>query len=453
MTIFFFNESKQEVFNHSPQECQVKGIFVILDGMGDLPSDSLEGKTPLEIAETPNLNFLATRGEMGYLYSVRPGFIPESDEAIVSIFGNELTSSTRGQLEAKGAGINLAHGDLAFRVNFATIDSLKEGNIIDRRAGRTLTTAEAEVLAKALSKIKLPCDFIFKPTIQHRASLVFKGGFSDNISGNDSIYSQGRTTIVNKIAPIHPLDEDENSQYSSNIVNEFLDKAYEILNVHPINESRRKRGLLPANYILIRTPGIDAPKLKLYPKWLSVAYMPLEKGFSQLSGMKIFSFDYPKLKNLDVYDNLWDGLKKACKFSQKVLRKNKNKFDYAYIHIKETDIPGHDNKPAEKVAMIEYLDKTLFKFLREFCPPNKINVVVTADHSTPCKIKNHSADPVPVLFYNQSFPKIEKKVSFEKGYEKEVKITGEKFSERESRKGSLGRMIAGEMLEKVGFLK
>jgi 2,3-bisphosphoglycerate-independent phosphoglycerate mutase len=103
--------------------------------------------------------------------------------------------------------------------------------------------------------------------------------------------------------------------------------------------------------------------------------------------------------------------------------------------------------------MIEYLDKTLFKFLREFAPPNKINVVVTADHSTPCKTKNHSADSVPVLFYNQSFPKIEKKYSFEKGNEKEVKITGEKFSERESRKGSLGRMIAGEMLEKVGFLK
>ena len=111
----------------------MKGVFVILDGMGDLPSDVLEDKTPLEVAETPNLNFLAPRGEMGYMYSVRPGFIPESDEAIVSIFGNELISSSRGQLEAKGAGITLAHGDLAFRVNFATIDSLTAKNIIDRR--------------------------------------------------------------------------------------------------------------------------------------------------------------------------------------------------------------------------------------------------------------------------------------------------------------------------------
>ncbi|MDD5700232.1 MAG: alkaline phosphatase family protein [Candidatus Nanoarchaeia archaeon] len=431
----------------------MKGVLVILDGVGDLPIESLDGKTPLESAETPNLNFLATRGEMGYLYSVKPGFIPESDEAIVSIFGNELISSTRGQLEARGAGIKLVHGDLAFRTNFATIDSLKEGNIIDRRAGRTLSTYEAEILAKALNKIKLPCKFEFVPTIQHRASLIFRGGFSDNISGNDSTYYKGQTKITNKIFPIHPLDDEENAQYTSNIANEFLDKAYEILNTHPVNEERRRRGLMPANYLLIRGAGIDVPKLKLYRKWLSVAYMPLEKGFSQLSGMKVFSFDYPKLKGLDVYENLWDGLRKACKFSIKVLRRQKNRFDYAYIHIKETDLPGHDNKVSEKIAMLEYIDKTLFRFLREFAPPNNIKVVVTADHSTPCRLKSHSADPVPVLFYNQSLPKIEKKYSFEAGNAKDVKIEGKKFSEREARKGSLGRMIAGEMLEKTGFLK
>ena len=98
----------------------MKGVFVILDGLADLPTDALEGKTPLEAANMPNLDFLATRGEMGYMYSVRPGFVPESDEALVSIFGNEQLSSTRGQLEARGSGMVLTHGDLAFRANFAT---------------------------------------------------------------------------------------------------------------------------------------------------------------------------------------------------------------------------------------------------------------------------------------------------------------------------------------------
>ncbi len=414
----------------------MKGILVILDGIGDLPCKQLDGKTPLEAASMPNLDFLAARGEMGYMYPVRPGFVPESDEAIVSLFGNSLISSTRGQLEARGTGLKLIRGDLALRVNFATIDSLKSGNIIDRRAGRTLTTEEAGILAKALnSKIKLPFDFVFEPTIQHRAVLVFRGGFSDIISGNDTTYIQGKTKPADRIGFCKPLDDEENSQYTANVVNEFVEKAYEILNAHPVNEERRKKGLLPANYLLVRGAGIEVPKLNLYKKWLSVAYMPLEKGFSKTCGMKVFSFDYPKLKGLDAYANLHESLEKACKFSIKTLKKNYKKYDYAYIHLKETDLPGHDNKPLEKKSMLEYIDKILFKFLRKFAPPNKIKIVVTADHSTPCKLKNHSADPVPVLFYNDSIPK------------------EKKFFEKEARKGTLGSMVGNDLLKKVGFLK
>ena len=213
-----------------------------MDGLGDLPNKQLGDKTPLEVAETPNLDFLATRGELGLMFPVKPGFIPESDEAIVSIFGNSLISSTRGQLEAKGAGQKLTRGDLALRVNFATIDSLKKGNIIDRRAGRTLTTEEAEFLSGALNKIKLPCKFVFEPTIQHRAVLILRGGFSDNISGNDSHYFKGKIGDREKITFSKPQDDEENSQYTANVVNEFLEKAYEVLDKHPINEKRRQKG-------------------------------------------------------------------------------------------------------------------------------------------------------------------------------------------------------------------
>ena len=178
----------------------MKGVFVVIDGMADLPNSQIGDKTPLEAANMPNLSFLAARGEMGYMYPVRPGFVPESDESIVSLFGNDLISSTRGQLEARGADLKLVRGDLALRANFATIDSMKSGNILDRRAGRTLTTAEAEILAKALNKsIKLSCPFIFKSTVGHRGALIFKGGFSDNITGNDTAYNQGRTITIDKI--------------------------------------------------------------------------------------------------------------------------------------------------------------------------------------------------------------------------------------------------------------
>jgi len=413
----------------------MKGIMVIMDGLGDLPHRQLEGKTPLEAADTPNLDFLATRGELGMMFPVKPGFIPESDEAIVSIFGNSLISSTRGQLEAKGAGQKVTRGDLALRVNFATIDSLKKGNIIDRRAGRNLTTEEAELLSGALNKITLPCKFVFEPTIQHRAVLIFKGGFSDNISGNDLTYYQGKAGQGDKIAFCKPQDDDENSQYTANIVNEFLDKAHEVLENHPVNQARKKKGFLPANYLLVRGAGIEIPKLKNYRRWLSLAYMPLEVGFSKLCGMEVFSFDYPKLKGMDAYGNLHEALEKASKFSIKILKKNLKKKDYAYVHFKETDLPGHDNKPFEKKAMIEYLDKTFFRFLRKFAPPNRIKVVVTGDHSTPCKLKAHSADPVPLLFYNDSLPK------------------AKHFSEKDAKMGSLGKVMGNDLFKKVGFSK
>ena len=441
----------------------MKGILVILDGMADLPNKQLEDKTPLEAAEMPNLDFLATRGEMGYMYPVKPGFVPESDEAVVSMFGNDFINSTRGQLEARGTDLKLTRGDLALRVNFATIDNPKKGNIIDRRAGRTLTTAEAEFLAKALNKIKISCKFEFKPTIQHRAVLVLRGGFSDNISGNDLAYLQGKSGNVDKIGTFKPQDDDENSQYTANILKDFAYKAFEVLDKHPVNEARRKKGLLPANYLLMRGAGIETPKLKFYKKWLSVAYTPLEIGFSRVCGMQVFSFDYPKLKNLDSYANLVEGLEKAVKFSVGVLKKNHKKKDYAYIHIKETDLPGHDNKPIEKKMMLEHVDRVLFNFLRKFAPPNKIKVVVTADHSTPCKLKSHSADPVPVLFYNASPPKsdswritslLKSAASFSNSLKKNSEPQeqkGVKFCEKTARKGKLGGFVGKDLFRKVGF--
>jgi len=412
----------------------MKGILIVIDGMGDLPNKLLNGKTPLEAANTPNMDFLATRGKMGFMYTVKPGFIPESDEAIVSMFGNDLISSTRGQLEVRGSDLKLTRGDLALRANFATIDNFKDGNIIDRRAGRTLTTEEAESLADALNaKIKLPCKFSFEPSIQHRAALVFRGGFSDSITGNDMTYVQGKSQQNHKIQLCKPTDDDENSQYTVNVVNEFLEKAYDVLNNHPVNKERKKRGLLPANYLLIRGAGIETPKLKQYKKWMSISYMPLEIGFSRVSGMQVHKFEYPELESLDSYANLYEGLKRACNFSIKTIKKNHKKVDYAYIHLKETDLPGHDNKPVEKKLMLEYIDQTLFNFLRKFAPPNNVKVVVTADHSTPCKLKSHSADPVPVLLYDGSI------------------LQEKHFNEKEARRGILGSMVGNELLKKVGF--
>ena len=414
----------------------MKGILVVIDGLGDLPNRFLGDKTPLEAANTPNMDFLATRGELGRMDTVKPGYIPGSDEGIVSLFGNDSSYVSRGVLEAIGAGLKVVRGDLCLRTNFATINNLKERNIIDRRCGRTLTTHEAEALSKSLNKINLPCKFDFVQTIQHRGVLVLRGGFSDNVSRNDiSYYNQGKIKEQQKASMVKPLDDEENSQYTANVLNEFLNQAFEILDSHPINEIRRKKGLMPANFLIFRGPGTEVPKLKLYKEWMAITYMPLEIGIAKVSGMTPFTFKYPEMEDFDVYDNLYEGLVKACKFSVKCLKQNYNKYNYAWIHIKETDLPGHDNKPVEKKNMLEYIDQNLFSFIRKLATKNKIKVAITADHSTPCSMKTHSSDPVPVLLYNDSLPR-----------EKH-------FGEKEARLGTLGRVEGKDFLRKVGFVK
>ncbi len=419
----------------------MKGILVIIDGLGDRPCRQLQGRSPLEIAEKPNLDYMAEQGRLGYVFPIDENTVPESDTAILALFGNNPNVSARGVFEALGAGLSFERGDLALRTNFATIDKIEKGKVIDPRAGRTLTTREAKILAKEVNKIFLPRKFIFKPTIQHRGVLILRGGFSDNITNTDPFYPVKKN--VRPPAPFklsEPLDEDENSEYTANMLNEFVEQSFMKLNNHPINQERRKKGLMPANILLTRDGGTEIPKIKKLKKWMAIQYMPLEIGICKVAGMEVFSFSYPEMKNFDVYQNLYDALNKAVKFSIKVLKKQKKNFDYAYIHFKETDVPGHDNKPHVKKDMIELLDRKFFSFLRKFAEKNNIRVAVTSDHSTPCNLKMHSADPVPLLFFDPS----------EEG-KHEKRDNCLVFNEIQARKGGLGRIYGKDFLKKIGF--
>ncbi len=326
----------------------MKKILVILDGAAGLPHKVFAGKTPMESADTPNLDFFAEKGKMGFMYPIDEKTTPGSDNSLISIFGNDPKNCKRGVYGAVGAGFELKRGDIAFRCNFGTIENLKSKKVIDRRAGRTLTTKETKVLAEALNKkIKLPCEFEFKTTIQHRGVLVLRGGFSDNITNVDPEWMPGTSRNYFKFS--EPLDDDdENAKYTANVLNGFLFQAYNILENHKINLIRKKRGLLPANMLLSRGGGAEKPKLKQYRTWMSINPMPLEIGISKLSGMKTFSFPYPDLKKIDVYANLYEGLDKTIKFAIKTIKKQHKYYAGCYIQFKETDIPGHDNKPYEK---------------------------------------------------------------------------------------------------------
>lgn len=379
----------------------MKGVFIILDGVADLPCSALGEKTPLEAAKTPNLDEIAKKSKIDYCYTVREGVAPESSSAIVSLLGYEPNFAPRGPIEARGLGVKLKNGDLALRCNFATIDDLKGMNILDRRAGRTLTTEEARILAKAINdNVKLPFKFEFFPSIQHRGVLVIRGGFSDNITNTDPAYGgSGVSGISNeRVVVSRPLDDEDDSKLAAELVNSFVRQSFEVLDKHPVNVARAKKGLYSANVILCRDAGNSPTKFKKLPgRWMALGYMPLEIGAGEAAGMNVYKFKYPRLKGIDVYGNLYEGLEDAIKYAKKMLWWYKNKYDYFYIHFKETDIPGHDNKPVDKMKMIEILDKDFFSYLKKFIGEAKL--IVTADHTTSCKKKAHTADPVPVLIY------------------------------------------------------
>jgi len=401
---------------------------VILDGVADEPCQALGQITPLQAAKTPNLDWLARRGKLDYCFPVKEGFAPDSDSGVISLLGYDFLFEERGSLEALGAGIELQNGDLAFRCNFATIDDLESRNVLDRRAGRNLTTKEARVLANAINEqVKLPFPFEFRATIQHRGVLVIRGGFSDNVSNIDRDKNS-------RLAFSHSLDDaDEGAELSAEVVNSFVRQSFKVLEKHPINIVRAKKGFYAANVVMCRGAGNKPPKFKkLRGRWMGLGYMPLEKGIAKATGMANYTFGYPKLKGVDAYGNLYDGLKLATKYAGRMIWRYMNKYDYFYVHFKETDLPGHDNKPMEKVKMIEMIDARFFGYLKKLASKdNRLKIIITADHATPCRLKTHSADAVPVLSYPYD------------GKERE-----QRFTEEQALLGKkiVGRKLLGERL-------
>ena len=408
----------------------MKTVFVIMDGAADLPSKELNGKTPFEAAKKPNLDYFSMNSQLGLVQTVAKDIAPESDVAVFALLGYDPfgSFSGRGPLEAFGAGINLGKNFLALRTNFATA---KGNMIIERRAGRNLTTDEANKLAKEINKkIKLKCRFLFKNTFEHRGILVLYGKFSSNISNIDPAYSKEGSFGVAKENPDLTLPEciplEKKASNTANVINDFVKQSRNILANHQVNRKRIGSGLLPANIILPRDAGNMLPKLKKKKKWAAIVGMPLEKGIAELAGMKVLQVKLPKIKSRNIYEHLYKSLDAYLSRALKYLRFNWNKYDNFYIHIKETDIPGHDGLPLEKKKIMEMIDKRFFSELRKL---KDFRMIVTSDHSTPCELKRHSSHPVPLLAYGFG------------------KRDGLEFTENNASKGSLGMMRGKNVLK------
>jgi 2,3-bisphosphoglycerate-independent phosphoglycerate mutase len=416
----------------------LKLIYIIIDGMGDLPIEGLGGKTPLEAAETPYMDSLAKSGKTGLMYTVGKGIAPESDVAVVSILGYDPFKYhvSRGVLETVGAGLEMRNGNLALRCNFGTLAADKI-SIVNRRVGRNLTQREADELAEAVNKgVQLevyPASLQIKSTLAYRAALVIRSNekqLSGNISNTDPAYKRINSVGVADLEAemilktCEPLDDSKEAKISAELVNEFTRKAMPILDQHEVNRKRAKEGKLEANVILSRDAGNTVPNFPSLNElhgldFVCLADMNVERGISRLAGMSLVDLPLPS-----------ESLEKDCELRVKKLFKTLPHYDCFYIHIKGPDEPGHDGDYDLKTKLISIVDKYFVGEVLQKLNLEDYVVCVTADHSTPCKLKAHSDDPVPFLIAGN-------------------KLQGDRvrrFSEKECKIGEIGVLPKGTEL-------
>jgi 2,3-bisphosphoglycerate-independent phosphoglycerate mutase len=382
-----------------PKGCKI--VYVLLDGVGDLPSPQLDGLTPLQSASTPSLDALARRGLMGWVTTVGHNIAPQSDIAVFNMLGYDFRDKAypgRGVIELIGSGIGFREGDLAVRGNFATID--ENGRILDRRAGRDISEREAIAICESLSSKVMFTDpdvsIVIKPTTGHRLVVRFrhkKLKLSDKISNTDPAYDKVSGIGVAKMSSFQdtiessrPSDDSAASQMSAHLLNNFSDQAIGILKYDQVNKQREYAGKKAINCVLLRDAGNRIPKIepigmKYGMKIAAVVDMPVEIGIANMLQMKLL----PSGK-LDDYEH-----------KAEVISSNIFKHDLIYVHIKGPDEFGHDGDAEGKKKNIEKIDRVFFAKIMEQLKLDDIAIVVSADHSTPCIRKSHSPDPVPLL--------------------------------------------------------
>ena len=410
-------------------------IYVLLDGVGDLPHPDLDGKTPLEAANTPTLDKIASNGAIGEVISVGKGIAPESDIAVFNMLGYKFNHAEyvgRGVIEAIGIGIDFKDGDLALRGNYSTLN--EEGVIIDRRAGRNIEKEDADGIAKEIEeKIKLSSpdtSVVVSPTIGHRVTVRIRTNsqLSSKITNTDPAYSNiggmGVAKAVGdflKIEKCLPLEDTKESKFTANLVNEFSENAIKIMKDSEINKKRKMQNKKQLSCILLRDAGNRYPDVipineKYGMNFSCIVDMPVELGISEVLKMKAFEAG-----------GLTDYEEKA-----KVAAKAMETQNSIYVHLKGPDEFGHDGDAIGKMKNIEEIDQRFFKTLVENIDSSKVAIVISADHSTPCINKGHSDDPVPVLVSGDF-----------------IKNDGTtRMTEQQAKKGSIGLLQGAEVVTK-----
>lgn len=365
----------------------MKYIIVLGDGMADEPIAELGNKTPLQAADTPIMDWLASHGRCGRLNTVPEGFEPGSEIANMSVLGYDLYKvfEGRGSLEAASMGVDIEPGEMAMRCNLICI----ENGIIKNHSAGHISNEEASELIDYLQKELGGNDVNFFPGVSYRHLLKLKGGDKrlKCTPPHDVPGTPANEVMIKALVP--------EAQKTADRLNELIVKSQELLCNHPVNLKRKAEGKDMANSIWPWSPGYK-PQMK-----------PITQQYGLRNGVVISAVDlikgigiYAGLRSIDVegatglYDTNYEGKTEAA---IEALKDN----DFVYLHIEASDEAGHEGNALLKKKTVEFLDHRVLKRLVEASQEmdEPLTIALLPDHPTPCRIRTHTAAPVPFIIY------------------------------------------------------
>lgn len=368
----------------------MKYVVVLGDGMADWPLPQLEGKTPLEYASTPVMDFLAKKSEIGMVATIPEGMAPGSDTANLSVMGYDPQRyyTGRSPLEALSIGAEMKDTDVVYRCNIVTLSedgsSYEDQVIIDHSADE-ISTEDADVLLKAVCGQIKDERFHFYTGTSYRHCMVWDHGSAIELTPPHDVLTQ-------RIGQYLPKEQ---------ILLEMQKKSYEILKNHPLNLRRKEQGLNPANSFWFwgagTKPILTSFEERYHKKGVMISAVDLLKGIAVGAGMdRIFV----EGANGGLNTN-YEGKALAA-----VKALTKDGYDFAYIHVEAPDEMGHQGSIEKKIQSIEYLDSRLVRLVKEGMDASgeEYRMLILPDHPTPIKVRTHVAEPVPYLLYDSSAP-------------------------------------------------
>jgi 2,3-bisphosphoglycerate-independent phosphoglycerate mutase len=372
-----------------------KYVIIVGDGMADYPVNALGGKTPLMVARTPYLDWMAKQGEVGMVKTVPDGFSPGSEIANLSIFGYDPNRyyTGRGPLEAASMGITLGADDLAFRCNLVTLQARERGLVMEDFSAGHITDKEATQIIVDLNKELGSDEIQFYPGVSYRHLMVWKDGAA-RFAGLQSL----------ELTPPHDITDREVSPYlpqTSGLKGEVEEKivalmagSQRFLKGHPANLAREAKGLRPANSIWLwgqgRSPRMVTLKERFGIEGYVISAVNLLKGIGILAGLEVL--EVPGATGY--FDTNYEG---KAHYALKGLREK----DFVYVHVEAPDEAGHMGDLRLKIEAIEAFDEKIvggiLRGMKEF---ECYKILVLPDHPTPISLKTHAGDPVPYVIYS-----------------------------------------------------